>query len=134
MSHEISDIKCLQIAVFSRSHFLFQCFFSPYALISRKHLDRGEAGEATYTGSLGKPRPDLSTGLAELTAATLRATSKFVSPGIPTRPNEATVANSTKIRARKTKGKHTSRYFSIRGLSTDGYALLKQTKHFSKDR
>lgn len=72
-------------------------FFFPYALITSKHLDTGEAGEAMYTGSLPKPRPALSTRRAELTTTTLTATPKFVSAGVQARPNEATVANSTKI-------------------------------------
>lgn len=86
----------------SRSHFLFQ-FFS-YAVITRKHLG---SEEATCTGSPPKPRPALSTVLAELTTATLKATSKLVSAGVQPRPNEATVANSTKHQARKMNGKHT---------------------------
>jgi len=88
-----------------------QLFFKitfPFSLFSLRCHYKNAPGQQRSGGSPAKPRLAPSTRLAELTTATLQAPSKFVSVGVDTRPNEATVANSTKHLARKTNGKHTS--------------------------
>lgn len=83
-----------------------------HAAVTRQQWSSA-GGESERPQNPQTPRPALSVRRADLTAAAPSAAAGSVCAGAQTSPNEATVANSAKYRARKINGKRTFLNFQL---------------------